>query len=211
MNALLNKRIIECNNLIYSIASKYKDNYLIDDLFQAGCIGVIKASNSYKEEYNVKFSTYAYKYILGEIIDFIRKDRNIIVSDEIYEIYRKYLKIKELLTSKYDREIPFDEICSYMNIDKNKMLNIIESVSYEKSINDEEMNCFSNDLRDNIDNEIMIKNELEDLDSFDRSIIDYRYYQGYSQSETAEILGLSQAKVSRCERLILKRLKDNIA
>ena len=207
----INQRILESTNLIYSIASKYKDYYNIEDLYQAGCIGVIKASNSYNDSFNTKFSTYAYKYILGEIIDFIRKDRNIIISDETFEIYKKYLKVKELLTSKYDREVSFKEICDYIGIDERKMLNIIESVSFAKSINDEISNGYSNDNREEVDNEILLKNELDLLNNFDRTIIDYRYYQGYSQSETAELLGLSQAKVSRCEKLILKRIKDNIA
>ena len=207
----INQRILESTNLIYSIASKYKDYYNIEDLYQAGCIVVIKASNSYNDSFNTKFSTYAYKYILGEIIDFIRKDRNIIISDETFEIYKKYLKVKELLTSKYDREVSFKEICDYIGIDERKMLNIIESVSFAKSINDEISNGYSNDNREEVDNEILLKNELDLLNNFDRTIIDYRYYQGYSQSETAELLGLSQAKVSRCEKLILKRIKDNIA
>ena len=211
MSTLVNQRIIESTNLIYSIASKYKDYYSIEDLFQAGCIGVIKASNSYKDNQNTKFSTYAYKYILGEIIDYMRKDRNIIISDETFDIYKQYLRIKELLTAKYDREVSFSEICKYIDIDERKMLNIIESVSFAKSINDEISNGYSNDNREEIDNEILLKSELDELNSFDRTIIDYRYYQGYSQSETALILGLSQSKVSRCEKLILKRIKDNIA
>lgn len=210
MNLLVEERLKEATDLIYSIASKYKDYYNIDDLFQAGCIGVIKANNSYKESYNTKFSTYAYKYILGEIIDFIRKDRNIIISDETFLIYKKYLKVKELLTSKYEREITFKEICDYIKIDEIKMLNIIESVSQAKSISDEENNYYK-DTTENIDNSLLIKSELEELNNFDRSLIDYRYFQGYSQSETAEIMGLSQTKVSRCEKLILKRMKENIA
>ena len=213
MNEVLNQRISLSSNLIYKIASKYKDYYSIDDLYQAGCLGVIKASNNYKENDNVKFSTYAYKYILGEIIDYIRNDRNIIISDEVYEIYKKYLKVKEILYSKSECEVSFSYICNYIGIDENKMLSIIRSVSIFKSVSEDESiyNNYYEDNRDNILNEIVIKNEIDLLDTFDKQIIDYRYYQGYSQSETAMIMGLSQAKVSRCEKLILSKIKNNIA
>ncbi len=213
MNDILTERILSSSNLIYKIASKYKDYYCVEDLYQAGCLGVIKANNCYVENNNTKFSTYAYKFILGEIIDFIRKDKNIIISDEAYEIYKKYLKVKELLYSKYEREVSFSEICEYIGISEDKMLSIIKSVSIFKSINEDEnnYNSYYSDDRELIDNEILLQSELQELDSFDRSLIEYRYYQGYSQSETAEMMGLSQAKVSRCEKLILNRIKNNIA
>ena len=111
---MIEKLIKENEWLIYEIAKRYSSYYSIEDLYQAGSIGIIKASKKYKSEYNVKFSTYAYKSILGEIIDFIRKDRNIVLSEETYLIYKKYLKVKELITS--DREPTFSEICSFMEI-----------------------------------------------------------------------------------------------
>lgn len=213
MNDILTERILSSSNLIYKIASKYKDYYCMEDLYQAGCLGVIKANNSYVRNDNTKFSTYAYKFILGEIIDFIRKDKNIIISDEAYEIYKKYLKVKELLYSKYEREISFSEICENIGISEDKMFSIIKSVSIFKSINEDEKNSngYYSDDRETIDNEILLQSELDELNSFDRSLIEYRYYQGYSQSETAQMMGLSQAKVSRCEKLILNRIKNNIA
>ena len=84
--------IKESEGLIYKIASKYSMYYSIDDLYQVGSIGVIKAYKNFKRDTSVKFSTYAYKYVLGEIIDFIRKDRNIVVSEEYMAIYKKYIK-----------------------------------------------------------------------------------------------------------------------
>ena len=191
---MIEKLIKENEWLIYEIAKRYSSYYSIEDLYQAGSIGIIKASKKYKSEYNVKFSTYAYKSILGEIIDFIRKDRNIVLSEETYLIYKKYLKVKELLTS--DREPTFSEICSFMEISESQMLNIIESISITKS--------------DVYDDKLLIENELSQLSEFDRSLIDYRYYLGYTQSETASLLGISQVKVSRQEKLILNRIKDNI-
>lgn len=207
------RKIKDCEGIIFKIANKYSNYYNMSDLYQAGCIGVIKASKKYKNNFDNKFSTYAYKYILGEIIDCIKKDRNIIISDEAYEVYKRYVKLKELLYSKNEKVPSFSEVCSYMKIDEKYMLNIIESVSFAKSIEEDECicnNCFV-DNRNDIDMEILIKNELLKLDDFDRNLIDYRYYQGYTQCETAQIMGISQVKVSRHEKLILSKIKDNIA
>ena len=141
MNDVLNERILSLSGLIYKIASRYKDYYCIEDLYQAGCLGVIKANNCYISNDNTKFSTYAYKFILGEIIDYIRKDKNIIISDEAYDIYKRYLKVKDLLYLKFEREVTFSEVCNYIGIDEDKMLSIIRSVSLFKSINEDEKNC----------------------------------------------------------------------
>ena len=208
MTELLSKRIIDNESLIYSIAKKYSNYYNIDDLYQAGCIGIIKADKKFDNNSNNKFSTYAYKYILGEIIDYIRKDKNIIISDEAYNIYKQYIQIKDMLILKNEREMSFNEICSYMNINEKVMLNIIESVSIMKNMENED---YYNDNRETIDNEIMINNILDSLNEEDRNLINCRYFYGYSQSETANILGISQATASRQEKMILQRLKDNIA
>ena len=201
--------IKESEGLIYKIANKYSMYYNIEDLYQVGSIGVIKAYKNYKRDTSVKFSTYAYKYILGEIVEFIRCDRNIKVSDEYMSLYKKYLSIKSILTSKLEREPSFSEICSFMEIDEGVLLNVIETISFTKSTDDSDYD-YGNDKREEIDNKILLENELSSMDDFDRNLIEYRYYQGYTQSETADVLGVSQVKVSRQEKLILSRMKSNI-
>ena len=202
--------IKESEGLIYKIASKYSMYYSIDDLYQVGSIGVIKAYKNFKRDTSVKFSTYAYKYILGEIIEFIRTDRNIRVSEEYMSLYKKYLSVKTLLTTRYGREVTFKEICSFMEIDESVMLNIIETISFTKSMDEKDYD-YGNDKREEIDNRILLDTELSLMDDFDRQLIEYRYYQGYSQSETAILMGMSQAGVSRSEKLILSKIKDKIA
>ena len=204
-------KIKENENLIYKIASKYSNEYSIDDLYQAGCIGIIKACKKYNDNYNAKFSTYAYKYILGEMIDFIRKDKNIIVSDETYDVYRKYVKIKGLLCNKYNREVSFSEVCKYMNIDEKYMLSIIESVNADKIVCNELYDNIYVDNRDLLDNQMIIEEQLSNLNDYEKMLINYRYYMDLSQIQTASLLGVSQVKVSRNEKLILKKIKDNIA
>lgn len=201
--------IKESEGLIYKIASKYSMYYSIEDLYQVGTIGVIKAYKNYKKDTSVKFSTYAYKYILGEIIEFIRCDRNIKVSEEYVSLYKRYLSIKSMLTSKLEREPSFSEIALFMEIDEGVLRNVIETIAFTKSTDESDYD-YGNDKREEIDNKILLDNELSSMDEFDRSLIEFRYYQGYTQSETADALGVSQVKVSRQEKLILSRMKSNI-
>lgn len=201
--------IKESEGLIYKIASKYSIYYSIEDLYQVGTIGVIKAYKNFKKDTSVKFSTYAYKYILGEIIEFIRCDRNIKVSEEYMSLYKRYLSIKSMLTSKLEREPSFCEISSFMEIDESVLRNVIETIAFTKSTDESDYD-YGNDKREEIDNKILLDNELSSMDEFDRSLIEFRYYQGYTQSETADALGVSQVKVSRQEKLILSRMKSNI-
>lgn len=209
----MNDEMIKENSwLIYKIAKSYKEYYNMDDLFQVGSIGLLKAYKNYNIDSNVKFSTFAYKYVLGEIINYIKKDRNIIISDEYMSIYKKYEKIKFLLTTKYNREVSFSEICKFMEIDEQKLLSVIESVMFTKSIDEEGLINyeFGYDNREDIFNKMLLENEIDALEPFDKSIINYRYYQGYTQSQTAEVLNTSQVKVSRREKLILQKMKQNI-
>lgn len=198
--------IKENERLIYKIASKYSMYYNIDDLYQSGMMGIVKAYKKYDKSSSCKFSSYAYKYILGEMIDFIRKDRNIIVSDDVFDIYKKYIKIKDLLFNKYEREPSIKEISAFMEISEHQLLNVIEGVAFTYDIDFE----YSDDKREFVDNKILIDEEISSLDLFSKMLINYRYYQGFTQCETAKKLGVSQVKVSREEKLILNRIRNNI-
>ena len=210
----MNDEMIKENSwLIYKVARTYSEYYNMDDLFQVGSIGLIKAYKNYKKDSNIKFSTFAYKYVLGEIIRYIKSDRNIVVSDEYMSLYKKYEKVKSLLTAKYNREVSFIEICKFMEIDEQRLLSVIESVMFTKSIDEEGLINyeFGYDDRDDIFNKMLLESEIEHLEPFDKSIIDYRYYQGFTQSQTAEALNTSQVKVSRREKIILQRMKQSIS
>ena len=210
----MNDEMIKENSwLIYKVARTYSEYYNMDDLFQVGSIGLIKAYKNYKKDSNLKFSTFAYKYVLGEIIRYIKSDRNIVVSDEYMSLYKKYEKVKSLLTAKYNREVSFCEICKFMEIDEQRLLSVIESVMFTKSIDEEGLINyeFGYDDRDDIFNKMLLESEIEHLEPFDKSIIDYRYYQGFTQSQTAEALNTSQVKVSRREKIILQRMKQSIS
>ena len=207
MNQEIYMRIKEQENLIYNIEHRYSSGYNLEDLYQSGVIGVIKACKKYDKSFNTKFSTYAYDYILGEIVDFIRKDRNIIISEENFRIYKKYQKVRELLNAKYEREATFSEICSFMEVKEGDLLKIIQSVAFTKSYEptDDNQTFYEEDY----DTKLYVSEMLESLNDFDKSLISCRYYQGLTQSETADTLGVSQVKVSRQEKLILSRIRAN--
>ena len=208
----------ENKNLIYKIASKYRNYYNIEDLFQVGCIGLIKAYNNYKSNFDAEFSSYAYKYIFGEIIEYIKNDRNVKVSTDMMKIYKAFEKTKEFLTLKLNKEPSLVEISSFMNIDSNYLANVINTckftVSLEASLNDKEFSLekvVGSDNTETIDKLLDLKKEISKLSEEERKLIDLRYFKDYTQCETAKIMNMSQVKVSRNESLILKKIKNRIA
>lgn len=212
------KIIMENKNLIYKVASKYSNYYPVEDLFQVGVIGIIKAYENYEEKSNARFSTYAFKYILGEIIKFIANDRTIKVGPDLIKIYKTYEKTKDCLTTKLGRNPSFEEICTFMEIEPHVVSEAIEkcefTVSLNEITNDDDFTLekvIGNDYRNEIDDMIDLQSELEKLPETERKIIELRYYKDYTQSETAKYLGWNQVQVSRYENQILKKIKTNIA
>ena len=122
-------------------------------------------------------------------------------------MYKKYQKVRELLNAKYEREATFSEICSFMEVKEGDLLKIIQSVAFTKSYEptDDNQTFYEEDY----DTKLYVSEMLESLDDFDKSLISCRYYQGLTQSETADTLGVSQVKVSRQEKLILSRIRAN--
>ena len=207
----MNNVIEECTGLIYSIAKKYSNNYNIEDLYQVGCIGVMKAYENFKKNLNVKFSTYAYKYIMGEMLEYIRNDRNIKVSSDYYDIYKRYAKVKSILQNRFLREPTFKEIAEFLELDESYLVSVIERTAFTKSYEYETSAVDNYSTDENLINKLMLDEEIDNLEEPSRSIIKYRYFFGLSQQETAEMLKLSQAKVSRCETLALTKIKSSIA
>ena len=102
--------------LIYKIASKFSPKYPIEDLFQVGVIGLINAKKNYKSNQGTKFTTYAYQYVLGEMLDFIKKDRTIKVSKDSLKIYKLYEQAKETLAQRKKQIPTFSEICEFLEL-----------------------------------------------------------------------------------------------
>lgn len=214
----LSEVVKENQNLIYKIASKYSNYYNIEDLFQVGVIGLIKAYKNYKQDSLAKFSTYAHKYIFGEIIEFIKNDRTIKVGSETLKIYKAYEKAKDYLTNRYGRIPSMDEISNFTGIEIRVLEESIEksmfTLSLDNALTEDDFTLEQTigvDKRLIIDNLIDLKNELKKLPYEERELIRLRYFEDYTQSETANYLGKTQVQVSRSEKLILKKIGSNIS
>ena len=204
--------------LIYKIASKFSPKYPIEDLFQVGVIGLINAKKNYKSNQGTKFTTYAYQYVLGEMLDFIKKDRTIKVSKDSLKIYKLYEQAKEMLAQRKKQIPTFSEICEFLELDEETVYDAIKMSEYvlstDSSLREDEDTTFietcGEDRRETIDSLLDLKIELMNLPEFERKLVDLRYFKDYTQSETATILGISQVQVSRNEKHILAKIKKNI-
>lgn len=204
--------------LIYKIASKFSPKYPIEDLFQVGVIGLINAKKNYKSNQGTKFTTYAYQYVLGEMLDFIKKDRTIKVSKDSLKIYKLYEQAKETLAQRKKQIPTFSEICEFLELDEETVYDAIKMSEYvlstDSSLREDESTTFietcGEDRREAIDSLLDLKIELMNLPEFERKLVDLRYFKDYTQSETATILGISQVQVSRNEKHILAKIKKNI-
>lgn len=205
------------SGLVWSIVKRFQGRgYEKDDLYQIGTIGLIKAIKNYNPEFNVKLSTYAVSYIIGEIKKFIRDDGLVKVSRSIKELCVKINDI-ENKAKKEGRDISVEEISKELRTDKEEIILAMESkmkitsIYEEKSEDDKttiiDKNKFSKDETDMIINKLLIKELLNKMEKRDRQIIVLRYFNGCTQSEIAKMLGISQVQVSRIEKKILTKLK----
>lgn len=210
--------IIQNEGLIYKIINKYRNYFEIEDLYQVAVMGIIKASKNYNSDYGAKFTSYAYPFILGEVIKYINEYRNIKISKDTAKLYSKILKATEILSQKL-MKIPSNyELSLFLEIDESIIEEVLAANSSVESLD----KIISQDGKDlELYNKIgycdsMIENyslisELEKLSPIEKSIIQSRYFENMSQSETGANLGMYQVEVSRREKKILTKLKDNIA
>lgn len=219
MNEQLAILIKENEKLIYKITHFFQNYESKEDLFQVGCIGLIKAYQNYNEGYNTKFTTYAYPYILGEMKKYVREDKGIKISRDISKLCLKIEKANILLTQKLMREPSITELSNFLEIDEVLVAEAISSNSIVQSL-DEPIECKDDNicLYDKIglvetldkDTLIALKQELQSLNQEDYAIINSHYMKDLTQSEIANELGMNQVQVSRKEKKILVKLKDKL-
>lgn len=214
--------VSENSALIWSIVKRFKNRgYELDDLFQIGAIGFIKAVKRFDLSYDTKLSTYAVPYIIGEIKIFLRDDGMIKVSRGLKELNYK-IKLLEEKYEKNNEEISMDKIVKELKISKEDFILAQNINSSVESINEY---CFTNSIKEkeekiiieknenpenNIVQRIMIKDALKKLDEKEKNIILLRYFKEKTQSEVAKIYGISQVQVSRLEKKILQKMREDI-
>lgn len=219
MNEELSRLITENENLIYSI-THYFSNYINkEDLFQVGCIGLIKAYQNYKEDLGTKFSTYAYPYILGEIKKYIREDKGIKISRDINKLNLKIERANLVLSQKLMRMPTYQELSEYLGVDEYYISeaicasNVLESL--DRPINNDGKELTLYDTVPNVDSLdidtfLTLKTELLKLNSDEYQIITDHYLNDKTQTEIANSLGINQVQVSRCEQKILRKLRTRM-
>lgn len=210
----INEAVIKENEwLIYKVASNFSKECR-DDLYQVGSIGLINAYKNYDSSYGVKFSTYAYSHILGEMKKYRRENRGVKISREIQYLSSRLDRLIELLSQKYNRMPTIYELSAELDIDEWKVIEALNARNAVKSL-DEPLNTDGKEITvmDTIcTEEIIDYAELDELlstlSSDERKIIEERYFLDKSQSEVAISTGYSQAKVSREESRILTKLRS---
>ena len=210
--------IIENEGLIYKIITKYKNYFELDDLYQVAVLGIIKAYKNYHSEYGAKFTSYAYPYILGEVIKYINNFRSIKVNKDAKLLYNKILKAKEVLTQKLMKEPTSYDLSIFLGIDEKLINNVIAANatvdSLDRIISTEDSNLMLYDTlgkNDSILENYPLIYELTKLSPEEKDIIISRYYNDMSQKEVGEALGMYQVEISRKEKKILQKIKNNIA
>lgn len=212
------EQIYKYSNLIHSLTHYFEGYKNKEDLYQAGIIGLIEAYNKFDDSYNVKFSTYAYKYVLGEMKKLVREDKGIKISRNITKLNYQIEKAKIILTQKLCREPNISELSSFLEVEEYEIIEALKTInimqSIDEPINNEGKEVTLHDvISDNnmdLNTLVALKEELNNLTPFERELINKRYMEDLSQSEVANILGLTQVKVSREEAKIKKKIKMNL-
>lgn len=212
------KLITENMGLVHSCAGRFKGKGVeYDDLFQAGCVGLVKAADGFDADRGFAFSTYAVPVILGEIRRIFRDGGTVKVSRMLKEKSRSALAEREKLTLALDREPTLHELAEALGLDVQETAHILNAAMPALSLTAQEDSSKTAqfdipvDSQDNeIADRIALHQAMVTLSERDRSLIELRYFKGLTQSKTANALGMSQVQVSRREKAILIELRKNL-
>ncbi|MGI5875228.1 MAG: RNA polymerase sporulation sigma factor SigG [Dethiobacteria bacterium] len=209
--------------LVLSVIQRFNNRgELVDDLFQVGCIGLIKAIDNFDLGQNVKFSTYAVPMIIGEIRRYLRDNTPIRVSRSLRDIAYKVLQVRDQLAHKLSREPTMDEIASELEFSREEIIFALDSTQepvslFEPIYHDGGDPIFIMDqIKDEKNQDekwlevISIKDALHKLNEREKLILTLRFYRGKTQMEVAEEIGISQAQVSRLEKSALGQLRKHM-
>lgn len=206
--------------MIYSIAHKYSFGSDFEDLCQVGQLGLLKAYENYNKDIGSNFSSYAYLYIKGEILKYIRENRVIKIGKDIISLSKSIMSAKEVLSQKMMRIPTNSELAMFLEIEEEKINEAmianeyVKSLDYELNDDGKELTMYDSvryDEKGYNDNVLDLKEALEELPIQDKKLIIARYYEDKNQQETGEILGMSQVQVSRNEAKILTKLRNKLA
>ena len=221
----LEKLVEQNNGLIWSIVKRFNGRgYELEDLYQVGCMGFIKSIQRFDLNFDVKLSTYAVPYMIGEIKRYIRDDGPVKVSRSIKELSIKIKELQKEYFYKKGEEISIHQIAKELKTSREDVIlamessNTIESLESSTYTNQKDgnsinlMETLSNhqDEEEMITNKLVVKQLIENLDERDQDIILLRFYKEKTQAQVAKILGITQVQVSRVERKILGKMRNKL-
>ena len=217
------KFIVGNMRLVLSLVKRFwAKNANADDVFQAGCVGLIKAIDNFNLDFNVKFSTYAVPMILGEIKRYLRDGNSLRVSRSIRDTAYKILKVREGLEER-DEEATIERIAAEMQVAEREVVYALDAISDPVSLYDPVYNktgdtltlvdqLYDESQSDEIWTErVALREAINRLTERERRILMLRYYEGKTQTEISAEVGISQAQVKRIEKTALKQIKANIS
>ncbi|NLM24960.1 MAG: RNA polymerase sporulation sigma factor SigG [Firmicutes bacterium] len=210
--------------LVLSVIQRFNNRgEYVDDLFQVGCIGLMKAIDNFDLSQNVKFSTYAVPMIIGEIRRYLRDNNPIRVSRSLRDIAYKALQVRDALANKHAKEPTIGQIAEVLQIPAEEIVFALDAIQepislFEPIYHDGGDPIFVMDQisdESNVDGnwleEIAIKEGMTRLNEREQMILTMRFFDGRTQMEVAEEIGISQAQVSRLEKAALKHLRRYMA
>lgn len=221
-NKTAREKLVNGNlRLVLSIVQKFSNRgENLDDLFQVGCIGLIKSIDNFDINQNVRFSTYAVPMIIGEIRRYLRDNNSVRVSRSMKDIAYKAMQIKENFINNHSKEPTIEEIAQEMGLNKEDVVLALEAIVdpvslYDPIFSDGGDTIYVMDqVGDQNDDknwlaEIAIKEAIKNLGDREKTILSMRFFQGKTQMEVAQEIGISQAQVSRLEKGALDQIKGH--
>lgn len=212
------KLINENYGLVHACANKFRGRGAeYDDLFQAGCIGLIKAAENFDESRGFAFSTYAVPVILGEIRRIFRDGGPVKIGRTLKEKARNAMKTKEDLANELDREPTISELAERLGVDVSQAAELItvSMPTISLTTSDDESDTHQLDIpvsspEEKLSDRLALYGLIEQLEEKDRKLIELRYFKGMTQAKTANELNMSQVQVSRREKVILLKMRESL-
>lgn len=203
--------------LVHSLCRRFTDRGIeYDDLYQAGCVGLVKAADAFDEKMGYCFSTYAVPVILGEIRRLFRDGGAVKISRSVKELGLRISREKPIMELKLGREITVSELAEALGATKEEITEAIcacqpvASLTYENEDGINEIDIPEMGPEDTLSDKLLLDSAFKVLSEKEKKLISYRYYQNLTQSKTAELLNMTQVQVSRSERKILIKLRSTI-
>ncbi len=209
--------------LVLSVIQRFNNRgENVDDLFQVGCIGLMKAIDNFDLGQNVKFSTYAVPMIIGEIRRYLRDNNPIRVSRSLRDIAYKALQVRDTLTNRYSREPTINEISESLNVPKEDVVFALDAIQDPVSLFEPiyqeggdpiyVMDQLSDDQEKDLHwvEEIALREAMNRLNNREKMILSMRFFEGKTQMEVASEIGISQAQVSRLEKAAINQMQKYI-